>query len=94
MTTQTQITKQQAAIIRNHVRDTHQRATISIGRSCNAASAGTGTPIEVVEGDQAPTLCGQPYLKTTFRRGSFSKTLYTPSTLFIEVGAGWIEAQS
>ncbi len=75
-------------IIRNAVRG--QRNYISIGRSRNSAGVGTQTPIRILpDSDSAPKLVGQPYLKTNFRRGGFSKTLYTPSTLAIEVGADW-----
>jgi len=86
MKTITQATPSQ---IRNFVRASGQTQSIQIGRSYNVASAGTGTPIEFVDGDSAPILKGQPFLKTTFRRGNFSKILYTPSTLFIEVGRNW-----
>jgi hypothetical protein len=69
-----------------------ERRSIQIGRSRNSSQAGTRTPIRVVAGGESPNLVGQPYLKTTFRNGSFQKTLYTPSTLAIEVGSGWIAA--
>jgi len=54
------------------------------------AGFGTTTPIDIVPGDAVPELVGQPYLKTNFSRGGFSKTLYTPSTLRVEVGAEWL----
>ena len=66
--------------------------SISIGRSSNIASVGTGTPIEVIDGDKAPSLEGHPFLSTTFRRGSFTKNMYTPSTLRIEVGREWLKS--
>jgi len=64
-------------------------ATIRIGRSRNEATVTWSTPISVVAGDQPPTLTGRPYLKTHYERGSFRRTLYTPSTLMIEVGEEW-----
>ena len=67
--------------------------SIAIGRSSNRSGMGSGTPIEVVSGDDPPTLQGKPYLSTTFRRGSFSKTLYTPSTLRVVVGVGWLKSK-
>jgi len=71
-----------------------QRRNICIGRSHNSASAGSGTPIIIISGDSPPALAGLPYLKTNFcGRGGFRKTLYTPSTLRIEVGAEWIAVQ-
>lgn len=66
-----------------------QTRSISIGRSKNVSGFSNSTPIEVVEGDSPPELVGQPYLMTTFRRGNFSKTLYTPSTLRVVVGRDW-----
>ena len=70
-----------------------QRKNICIGRSYNSAGAGSGTPIVIIEKDSAPLLAGLPYLKTNFvGRGGFRKTLYTPSTLRIEVGAEWVAA--
>lgn len=62
---------------------------ISIGRSRNCAGFSNSTPIEFVDGDAPPELKGKPYLRTNFRRGSFSKTLYTPSTLHVVVGREW-----
>ena len=67
--------------------------TIAMGRSRHTAGAGSTTPIVVVEGNIEPTLDGLPYLKTNFSRGGFSKTLYTPSTLKIVVGAEWLAMQ-
>jgi hypothetical protein len=89
--TTTQITKPVARKIRQQVAG--QRRSISIGRSSNRAGAGTNTPIRIVDGDTPPMLVGQPYLKTQFSgKGGFSKTLYTPSTLAIEVGSDWIKS--
>ena len=62
---------------------------IQIGRSRNFARFSNTTPIEVVDGDAAPELVGLPYLATTFRRGGFCKTMYTPSTLRVVVGRDW-----
>jgi len=64
-------------------------ATIRRGRSEHTASVTWSTPIRVVPGDEPPVLVGEPYLKTHFQRGRFSRTLYTPSTLCIEVGEDW-----
>jgi hypothetical protein len=64
-------------------------ATIRRGRSEHTASVTWSTPIRVVPGDEPPVLVGEPYLKTHFQRGRFSRTLYTPSTLRIEVGEDW-----
>ena len=66
-----------------------QIASIAIGRSRNVAAFSNSTPIEIVEGNQPPELVGRPFLLTTFRRGSFSKILYTPSTLRVVVGKEW-----
>jgi len=63
--------------------------TIRRGRSEHTASVTWSTPIRVVPGDEPPVLVGEPYLKTHFQRGRFSRTLYTPSTLCIEVGEDW-----
>jgi hypothetical protein len=88
-----EITPKVAKTIRAAVRG--QRKSICMGRSYNSAGAGSGTPIIVTEADSAPLLAGLPYLKTNFvGRGGFRKTLYTPSTLRIEVGARWIAAQA
>lgn len=59
---------------------------ITIGRSRNRAGVTRSTPVAIIEGDSAPKLLGKPYLKTQFRNGAFSKTMYTPSTLMILVG--------
>jgi hypothetical protein len=66
-----------------------QRVFIVIGRSRNGSGFSNSTPIQIVEGNQPPELVGRPFLLTTFRRGSFSKTLYTPSTLRVVVGREW-----
>jgi hypothetical protein len=70
-----------------------QSVSIQIGRSRNTAGFGSGTPVEIVAGDAPPRLEGRPYLKTTFRNGSFHKVLYTPSTLRAVVGADWLLSQ-
>ena len=69
-------------------------ATIRRGRSEHTASVTWSTPIRVVPGDEPPVLVGEPYLKTHFQRGRFSRTLYTPSTLCIEVGEDWLPLKS
>ena len=66
-----------------------QTRRIAIGRSSNVSGFANNTPIEIVDGDDAPQLIGQPYLSTTFRRGSFTKNMYTPSTLRVVVGRNW-----
>jgi len=66
-----------------------QRHMIVIGRSRNTAGFANGTPIEVVDGADPPQLRGLPFLSTTFTIGSFTKTLYTPSTLHVVVGKDW-----
>jgi hypothetical protein len=66
-----------------------QRVFISIGCSRNGSGFSNSTPIQIVEGSQAPELVGQPYLSTSFRRGAFFKNLYTPSTLHVVVGKEW-----
>ncbi len=89
MNTKVTLTNQQKMAIRRAV--AKQRRTISRGRSSHTARAGSSTPIDVIPGDGAPTLVGLPYLKTQFSNGrGFSKTLYTPSTLRIEVGETWL----
>ena len=86
-----EITPKIAKAIRSAV--SGQKNYICIGRSRNSAAAGSGTPIIVTTGGSAPRLAGLPYLKTNFvGGGGFRKTLYTPSTLRIEVGAEWIAA--
>ena len=64
-------------------------STIRIGRSEHTAGVTWSTPIRVIKGDEPPTLVGKPCLVTHYRRGRFSRTLYTPSTLRIEVGEDW-----
>lgn len=68
-----------------------QNRSICKGRSYNRAGVTSSTPVVLIPGsDKAPSLEGQPYLKTQFcGGGGFRKTLYTPSTLQIEVGADW-----
>ena len=67
------------------------RKSIRIGRSYNEAGVGTRTPFVVTAGTKPPTLEGRPFLKTQFRNGAgFSKTLYTASTLRVEVGKDWL----
>lgn len=68
-----------------------QTRTIQIGRSRHTAGFSNSTPLAIEEGDAPPRLIGLPYLKTTFRRANFTKTLYTPSTLHATVGIDWIE---
>jgi len=75
--------------VRAYLRAINATSSICIGRSSNRCGVGTCTPIKYVRGEDAPRLKGQPYLKTNFSRGSFSKTLYTPSTLYVEVGENW-----
>jgi len=48
------------------------------------------TQIYLINGDSPPETRGKGYWKTNFTNGAFSKTLYTPSTLRIEVGIDWI----
>jgi len=64
-------------------------STIRIGRSEHTAGVTWSTPIRVIKGDEPPALVGKPCLVTHYRRGRFSRTLYTPSTLRIEVGEDW-----
>lgn len=75
--------------VRDYLKSTNATASICIGRSSNVCGVGTRTPINYVPGDEAPQLKGQPYLKTNFTSGNFSRTLYTPSTLYVEVGENW-----
>ena len=82
------ITKSQRQAIRTSLND--ERRSICMGMSSNVAGFGTGTPVEVIAGPSKPKLLGQPYLKTQFRNGAFQKTLYTASTLHVQVGAEWI----
>jgi len=66
-----------------------QYSTIVKGRKENEAGVTWSTKIRVVAGDKSPVLVGRPCLVTHFRRGRFRKTLFTPSTLRIEVGEEW-----
>jgi hypothetical protein len=67
-----------------------QSSRIQIGRSSQEAGVTWSTPIELVAGDRPPKLAGKPCLVTNFRRGRFSRVLYTPSTLRIQVGEEWL----
>ena len=79
-----------ASIARILTKAKDHTAYIGRGRSCNTATW-RSAPLVIVSGKSGPKLCGQPYLKTNFQgKGGFQKTLYTPSTLCIEVGADWI----
>lgn len=62
---------------------------IRIGRSSNVARVNHQTFVEITDDDSAPRVLGSPYLKTIFRNGSFTKTLYTPSTMRVRVGRDW-----
>jgi len=66
-----------------------QYSVIVRGRKENEAGVTWSTKIRVVPGDKPPTLVGKPCLVTHYRRGRFRKTLFTPSTLRIEVGEEW-----
>ena len=66
-----------------------QSVFIAIGRSRNESAFSNSTRIEIVDGNQPPELVGKPFLATTFCRGAFSRTLYTPSTLCVIVGRDW-----
>jgi hypothetical protein len=80
-------------LIRSHLGN--QVRTIQIGRSRRSAGFGTQTPVEIdFNSAAAPELRGLPYLKTNFRRGAFARTLYTPSTLHVTVGAVWLAEQA
>jgi hypothetical protein len=75
--------------------------TLSQRRSIRAAanSSINNVHIQIVTGIQAPEFTGRPYWKTNFTRHypsgkTFSRTLYTPSTQRVVVGAEWIAAQS
>jgi hypothetical protein len=59
------------------------------GRSDRSVGATWSTPVKFVPGAEVPRLEGLPYWKTTIWKGSFSRTLYTPSTLRIVCGADW-----
>ena len=80
--------------VRAYLRAINATSSICIGRSSNRCGVGTCTPIKYVRGGDAPRLKGQPYLKTQFYNGRFSKTLYTPSTLYVEVGENWYGLKS
>lgn len=62
------------------------------GRTDSGRARTRRVPIEVIPGGQEPKVEGCGYWKTTLRSGpKFSKVLYTPSTLRIEVGLDWIK---
>jgi hypothetical protein len=72
-----------------------QVRSIQRGRSRHTAGFGSGTPVEIdLHSSAPPELRGLPYLKTQFVRGNFRKTLYTPSTLHVTVGAVWLAEQA
>ena len=66
-----------------------KRSYISRGRYAHNSATWRNARVDVVPGAADPQLCGEPYLKTSFVRGKFSKILYTPSTMCIEVGENW-----
>lgn len=69
-----------------------QRRGIFRGRSSHAAGYHPRVPVELADDPEAaPELLGEPYLKTSFHRGNFSKILYTPSTLYARVGKAWLD---
>jgi hypothetical protein len=69
-----------------------QRRGISRGRSSHTAGYHPRVPVELADDPEAaPELLGEPYLKTSFHRGNFSKILYTPSTLYARVGKAWLD---
>lgn len=74
---------------RAFLRNTGTTVFAGRGRTDNVGYAHNAVPVEVVAGDSEPRLLGLPYWKTCFRNGAFSKTLYTPSTLRVVVGADW-----
>jgi len=63
------------------------------------AGAHTSMPVEVVEGDSAPSVAGESYYHTTpsgelceypsAYRKAFGRPVYHPSTRRVEVGADW-----
>jgi len=60
------------------------------GRTDKPAAVTWSTPVVVIPSSaHPPTLKGLPYWKTTMRNGTFSRTLYTPSTMRIVVGENW-----
>ena len=67
-----------------------ETTSIQLGRSCNTAAVTWSTHVDIIDdSEEEPELHGQPYLKTHFQNGAFSKTLYTPSTMHITVGREW-----
>jgi hypothetical protein len=87
-----ELSKTEKRIIRKSLAEV--RKYIGIGRSYNSAGAKC-CPIKVIQGsDSIPVLEGSPYLKTNFYgKNGFSKTLYTPSTLEVNVGENWIKSE-
>ena len=59
------------------------------GRTDRACGIYPSIPVKILDGESEPTLCGLPHWKTGFSRNGFSKVLYTPSTLRVEVGLNW-----
>lgn len=59
------------------------------GRTDNKGRIHASIPVWIEDGDHEPSLHGLPYWKTRFQRAGFSKVLYTPSTLRVEVGRDW-----
>jgi hypothetical protein len=62
-----------------------------------AVSAPLSCPVILSDDpEQEPSLEGSPYWKTHFVRnypgGRFSRVLYTPSTLRVEVGCDWFDS--
>lgn len=60
------------------------------GRTDRCIGSLHSTPIVEVDGAARPATAGKGYWKTGFRNGAFNRTLYTPSTLRIEVGRDWV----
>ncbi len=60
------------------------------GRTDRGLRSLHSTPIVEVDGDACPATAGMGRWKTHIRNGRFARTLYTPSTLRIEVGRDWI----
>lgn len=71
------------------------RICASRGRTDHPRVITRSTPVEIVPGDSQPKIEGSGYWKTNFSNGrGFSRTMYTPSTLRIEVGEAWIKANA
>ena len=60
------------------------------GRTDRCMRSLHSTPIVEVDGAARPATAGKGYWKTQMRNGRFARTLYTPSTLRIEVGRDWV----